>query len=58
MGDGHCGLPTGELVELAEKLLDVPKALIGTAIDLEMADGTVIADSVEDTPCLFLQRSL
>ena len=54
MGDGHCGLPTGELVGLAEKLLEVPKALIGTAIDLEMAEGTVIADSVEDTPCLFL----
>jgi exodeoxyribonuclease V alpha subunit len=54
MGDGHCGLPTGELVGLAEKLLEVPEALILTAVDLEMAEGTVIADSVEDTACLFL----
>ena len=54
MGDGHCGLPTGELVELAEKLLEVPEALIATAVDLEIAEGTVIADSVGETPCLFL----
>jgi exodeoxyribonuclease V alpha subunit len=54
MGDGHCGLPTGELVGLAEKLLEVPEALILTAVDLEMAEGTVIADRVEDAPCLFL----
>ena len=54
MGDGHCGLPTGELVTLAEKLLEVPQALIGTAIDLELAEGTVTADSVGETPCVFL----
>jgi ATP-dependent exoDNAse (exonuclease V) alpha subunit len=27
MDEGHCGLPTNELVPLAEKLLDVPQRL-------------------------------
>src|ERR1700726_3893277 len=44
MDDGHCGLPTAELTPLAEKLLEVPQELIRTALDLELADGTVIAD--------------
>ena len=54
MGDGHCGLPVKELAGLAEKLLEVPQALIETAVDLELAEGTVTADSVGDTPCVFL----
>ena len=54
MGDGHCGLPVEELMALAEKLLEVPEALIGTAVELELAEGTVTADSVGETPCVFL----
>ena len=54
MDDGHCGLPTDELMPLAEKLLDVPQDLIRTALDLELADGTVIADRVGETDCVFL----
>jgi exodeoxyribonuclease V alpha subunit len=54
MDEGHCGLPTDELVPLAEKLLEVPVELVGTALDLELAEGTVIADSVDETPCVFL----
>ena len=54
MGNGHCGLPLEELVPLALKLLEVPDDLIQTAIDLEMADGTITADTVGDTPCAFL----
>jgi exodeoxyribonuclease V alpha subunit len=33
--EGHCGLPTAELIPLAEKLFEVPQSLIGTALDLE-----------------------
>ena len=47
-GEGHCGLPT------AEKLLDVPQDLVRTTLDLELADGTVIADRLGETACLFL----
>src|SRR5271155_665981 len=54
MDDGHCGLPTDELVPLAEKLLEVPNELIRTALDLELQEGTVIADRVGETPCAFL----
>ena len=54
MDEGHCGLPEEELGPLAAKLLEVPADLIRTALDLELADGTVVADTVEDTPCIFL----
>jgi exodeoxyribonuclease V alpha subunit len=54
MDDGHCGLPTEELTPLAEKLLEVPQNLIGTALDLELADGTVIADRLGEVACIFL----
>ena len=54
MDEGHCGLPTDELGPLAEKLLEVPVELVRTALDLELAEGIVIADSVGETPCVFL----
>src|SRR5262249_53286856 len=54
MDEGHCGLPTEELVPLAEKLLEVPQQLIRTALDLELQEGTVMADRVGETPCVFL----
>ena len=50
MDEGHCGLPTDELVPLAEKLLEVSADLVRTALDLEWTEGTVIADSVGETP--------
>ena len=54
MDEGHCGLPSAELMPLAEKLLEVPQNLIGTALDLELADGTVITDRLGETDCVFL----
>lgn len=54
MDEGHCGLPSAELVPLAVELLEVPGELVRSAMDLELADGTVIADTVGDTPCIFL----
>ena len=54
MGNGHCGLPVAELTALAVKLLEVPEDLIGTAMDLELADGAVTADTIADAPCIFL----
>jgi exodeoxyribonuclease V alpha subunit len=54
MDEGHCGLPTDELVPLAEKLLDVAGELARTALGLELAEGTVIAERVGETPCVFL----
>jgi exodeoxyribonuclease V alpha subunit len=54
MDEGHCGLPTGELLPLAVELLEVSGELVQTALDLELTDGTVIADSVGGTACVFL----
>jgi exodeoxyribonuclease V alpha subunit len=54
MDEGHCGLPTGELLPLAEKLLEVPRDPIRTALDLELADGTVVADRLGEIDCIFL----
>src|SRR6202023_249174 len=54
MDEGHCGLPAEELISLAEELLEVGACLIRAALDLELADGTVIADSLGETDCGFL----
>ena len=55
MDEGHCGLPTDELVALAgEKLLEAPGELVRTALELELSEGTVVADRVGETPCVFL----
>ncbi len=54
MGDGHCGLPRAELTALAEKLLEVPPALIESAIGDELAEGSVTADRVGEADCIFL----
>ena len=53
-GNGHCGLPTNELVPLAVSLLEAPEPEVRTALDLELAEGAVIADAVGETPCVFL----
>ena len=54
MDDGHCGLPVEALVQLAAGLLDVPGELVRSALELELAEGTVVAASVAGTACLFL----
>src|ERR1700754_1418672 len=54
MSEGHCGLPTDQLIPLGVELLEVPKDFVQTALDLELSDGTVIADRLADTDCVFL----
>src|SRR5438477_8462436 len=54
LDEGHCGLPVEDLVPLAEKLLEVPRSLVETALQLEVAEGTVVADTVAATECVFL----
>lgn len=53
-GDGHCGLPRSELVSLAVKLLDIEQPVIEAAIDQELAEQIVIADTVNGIPSVFL----
>ncbi len=71
-GEGHCGLPTAELLKLAGELLAVepPKAeqpdevptnrlplepaVIQVALDLELSEGSVVADSLAGEAAIFL----
>jgi exodeoxyribonuclease V alpha subunit len=55
MDEGHCGLPTEELVPLAGDLLEVDRGLVLSALDLELADSAVVADTVGDAACIFLR---
>jgi len=54
MDQGHCGLPQDDLVKLTAKLIEVRAEQIGTALELELQDGTVVADAVADRRCIFL----
>ncbi len=54
MDDGHCGLPAEELLPAAGELLEAPEDLVRAAVDEELAAGSVVADRVGGTPCVFL----
>ncbi len=54
MDDGHCGLPHEELLALTEELLEVPAELVETAVGLELQDGTIVSDDLDDRLCVFL----
>ncbi len=54
MDEGHCGLPRHDLLPRAAALLEVPEALVATALDFELDDETVVADCVGEMPCIFL----
>jgi exodeoxyribonuclease V alpha subunit len=53
-GQGHCGLPHAELVTLAVELLKIPGEIIERAIAQEVADEVLVADTVDQQPCVFL----
>jgi exodeoxyribonuclease V alpha subunit len=54
--DGHCGLPRDDLLAQAEALLEIPAATLQEAVDLELADGSVVADRVNDKESVFLRK--
>ena len=54
MDNGHCGLPHQDLLVLTRELLEVPAELVNIALDLELRDGTVIADDLDGRRCVFL----
>ena len=67
-GEGHCGLPTAELLKLAGELLAVERpdetgatrreplgpAVIQAALDLELSEGSVVADTLAGEGAIFL----
>ena len=54
MDEGHCGLPTAELVPLASALLEVAVELVQAALELELAENAIIAGTVSEIACVFL----
>ncbi len=56
MDDGHCGLPREELLGLAEKLLEVEQPILLEALTLELREGSVAADVLDDEPAVVLAK--
>jgi len=54
LDEGQCGLPREDLLHRAEQLLEVPVDLVHQALDAELVDGTVVADTAEGRECVFL----
>ena len=53
--DGHCGLPVEDLVKLATTLLEVDESIVRTALTHHLAGDEVVADTIENRPCVFLR---
>ncbi len=53
-GSGHCASSREQLVEWAVKSLEVDAPLIHAAINQELGTGTLIADVIDEQPCVFL----
>ncbi len=53
-GQGHCGLPVAELTRSTSALIEVEPLLIEAALRLELADGDLVADTVDGEACVFL----
>ncbi|WP_042695966.1 ATP-dependent RecD-like DNA helicase [Azospirillum sp. B506] len=56
VSNGHCGLPEDELLKLAEELLDIPQPTLVEAMQLEITEGGVVADTVKERRCIFLMH--
>jgi exodeoxyribonuclease V alpha subunit len=53
--EGHCALPIEDLIKLAITLLEVDDGVVRTALTDELAGGEVVADTIDDRPCVFLR---
>ena len=54
MEEGHCFLPHEELLENAQKLLDVPDDLISTALEHELQEDVLVSEQIGEKQCIFL----
>ena len=56
VSEGHCGLPVDDLMPMAEKLLEIPADILRDALQQELQDGTVVADTIGERRCIFLSH--
>ncbi|ODN70170.1 SF1B family DNA helicase RecD2 [Methylobrevis pamukkalensis] len=54
--DGHTGLPAGDLVERAARLLAVDEETVHAALEGAKAEGDLVETEVDGTTCLFGRR--
>lgn len=54
LGDGHCGLPKEKLLSEAEKLLDIPEAILQEGLSIGLKEKSLIEDLKDNTPVIFL----
>ncbi|HVS63074.1 MAG TPA: AAA family ATPase [Thermoanaerobaculia bacterium] len=54
VGAGHCALPEQRLLEEGEKLLEIPRQILERALVAELAEGDLIADTIEGERAIFL----
>src|SRR5437899_1666782 len=52
--EGHCAVVQAELIEAATTLLETPETTIVQAITLEVQEERLIAEAIDDQPCLLL----
>ncbi len=56
VSEGHCGLPLDELMPMAEKLLEIPTDILRDALQQELQDETLVADTIGERRCIFLSH--
>ena len=56
VSEGHCGLPLDDLMPMAEKLLEIPADILRDALQQELQDETVVADTIGERHCVFLSH--
>ena len=54
VSEGHCGLPEDDLLPMAEKLLEIPPDILRDALQQELQEETVVADTIGERRCIFL----
>jgi exodeoxyribonuclease V alpha subunit len=54
MAEGHGGLPRAELIDASVKVLEVEAELVEPAIAEEVAEGTLVEDTLGGQPAVFL----
>lgn len=54
VGNGDCGLPQDDLLQLAEKLLEIRGPILAEALQHEVSSGGVIEDTIDGRASVFL----
>ncbi len=51
--NGHCAAERSKLIDASVELLDIPKAVIESALLEEIEEEALVADTIKDMPCIY-----